>query len=283
MDGLLTPVSTTKVKRTSDAKPLLQEIGIIKERKSNVALDSPTKALEILKNQPDFESVQGVLDYLVTEAERQNGFHLVLPDPVAANIGFELISTTVPDYWQTLKERKSPLKQLARCLRNPCGIGNIISRLQSLTADGRQRRAVGETRDSTSHIADLLDFLESLLRGDQCLTQVWADIKAHGKNATQKRMMWKEFVAQVASGRIVSLAAEAEDVVKEKTSSRTATWLVDGSSYAIWLGRNIANLSAVEHEEDSLPIVVDIYSKSLTLGYAGGYCVLYIYFKTLTI
>ncbi|KAJ4345220.1 telomere binding protein [Didymosphaeria variabile] len=267
MDDFLTPVSTTKVKRTQDSKPLLKEIGSTVNSKSSVIVDSPERALEVLKEQPDLESIESVLEYLVAETERQDGFHLVLPGPVAANIVFQLINTTLQDYWQILKDKKPQLKQMTRCLRNPSGIGNVITRLRPLIADCRQKKAVGETRDSASHIVDLLDFLERILHGEQCLTQVWADIKTHGKNAARKKMMWKEFVAQVASGRIVSLAAEAEDVLKEKQVSRKSSWLADGSSYATWLGRNIAHLSAMERDEDSASIVVDVCSKALTLGY----------------
>ncbi|KAL1603482.1 telomere binding protein [Paraconiothyrium brasiliense] len=267
MDDFLTPVSTTKVKRTQDPKPLLQEIGSTVNSKSSVVIDSPGKALQVLKEQPDLGSVESVLSFLVAEIERQDGFHLVLPDPVAANIVFQLINTTLHDYWQILKDKKTQSKQMIRCLRNPSGIGNVITRLRPLIADCRQKKAVGETRDSASHIADLLDFLERILHGEQCLVQVWADIKAHGKNAAQKKLMWKEFIAQVASGRIVSLAAEAEDVLKEKQVSRNSSWLADGSSYATWLGRNIAHLSAVERDEDSVSINIDVCSKALTLGY----------------
>jgi telomere length regulation protein len=270
MDAFLTPISTTKVKRTQNAKPFLQEVGSNEERKSDVIIESPARALEVLKEQPDFESVENVLDYLVAKTERQDGFHLMLPDPVAANIVFQIVTATLPDYWQILKERRTPSQQLFRCLCNPCGIGNIITRLRPLIADCRTKRAVGETRDAASHIVDLLDVLERMLHGEKCLTQVWTDIKAFGKNTAQKKMMWKEFVAQVASGRIVSLAAEAEDVLKEKDVSRTASWLADGSGYAAWLGRNAANLSAVEFDESSAPIVTEVYSKALALGYTGA-------------
>ncbi|KAK7180749.1 hypothetical protein DPSP01_009216 [Paraphaeosphaeria sporulosa] len=267
MDDFLKPVSTTKLKRTQNAKPLLQEIGSSEKRKSSVVIESPEKALILLKDQPDFESVESVLGYLVAETERADGFHLILPEPVAANIVFQFVNTTLLDYWHILKERKIQLHQLVRCLRNPCGIGNVITRLRSLTADCHQNKAVGETRDSASHIVDLLDVLENLLQSEQCLTQVWTDINTHGKNASQKKMMWKEFVTQVASGLVISLAAEAEDVLKEKEVPRTASWLADGSGYATWLGRNVANLSATEPNEESIFMVAEVYSKALFLGY----------------
>lgn len=270
MDDFLTPVSTTKVNRTQNAGPLLQEIGSNEKRKSSVTVESPERALEVLKNQPDFGSIQSVLSYLEAEATGQDGFHLMLPDPIAANIVFQLVTATLPDYWHILKEKKTRLKQLVKCLRNPCGIGNIITRLRPLIVDCRQKNAADGTRDAASHIVDLVDILERLLYGEQCLTRVWNDIKTQGKNAAQKKMMWKEFVAQVASGRIISLVAEAEDALKEKELSRTTSWLAVGSDYANWLGRNVAILSAEEFNEDLVLMVTDVYSKSLTLGYTGG-------------
>ncbi|KAL5414162.1 hypothetical protein PMIN06_006490 [Paraphaeosphaeria minitans] len=267
MDDFLTPVSITNVKRTQNAKPLLQEVGGSEKRKSSVIIESPEKALEVLKDLPDFESVESVLGYLVAETEREDGLHLMLPEPVAANIVFQFVTTTLPDYWHILKERKTQLHQVVRCLQNPCGIGNVMTRLRPLIADCRQKKAVGEARDSASHTVDLLDILEKLLHSEQCLIQVWSDIREHGKNAAQKKMIWREFVTQVVSGRIISLVAEAEDVLKEKEVSRTASWLADGSGYATWLGRNVANLSEIELNEESVFMVAEAYSKALTLGY----------------
>ncbi|KAF1969206.1 hypothetical protein BU23DRAFT_513540, partial [Bimuria novae-zelandiae CBS 107.79] len=266
MDYFLTPVSTTKVKRTQDAKPLLQEVGTIVEERNTV--DSPERVLETLKQKPDFDSVANVLRYLANESERKDGFHLLLPDPIAANIAYHLINTTIPDYWQTIKERSMQLKQLLRCLRNPCAIGNIIIRLRPLIADCQQKRSVGNDRNSTSHIIDLLDVLERILSGDHCLSLVRSDVAAHGKNVAKGRMIWKEFVVQIASGRIVSLVAEAEDVLKGTEEARKASWLADGSVYAMWLGRNIANLvKGAEDDEVTALATVDVCSKALTLGY----------------
>ncbi|KAJ4288006.1 telomere binding protein [Kalmusia sp. IMI 367209] len=268
MDDFLTPVSTTKVKRTQDSKPLLQETQNIVEDRRSIKLDSPDQALQVLKEQPDFESVSKVLRYLAAESERKDGFHLMLPEPVAASITYQLINTTIPDYWQILGDQGTLLKDLIRCLRNPCGIGNIVTRLRPLIADCRQKKPVGDSRDSASHIEDLLSILENILLGDRCLSQVWNDVETHAKNAVQKKMMWKEFITQIASGRIISLVAEAEDALKEREVSRTASWLANGSDYASWLGRNIASLMrGTESSEQFDAAVVDVGGKALTLGY----------------
>lgn len=268
MDDFLTPVSTVKVKRTEAAEPLLQEVRSIVEQQSTI--DTPERALETLKQRPDYESVTNVLSYLANESERKRGFHLMLPDPIAANIVYQLINTTIPDYWQTLKGRKAQLEQLIRCLCNPCGIGNTVTRLRPLIADCRQKKSPENDRDSASHIIDLIQFLEKVFQGDRFLTRVWTDIATHGKDVSQRKMIWKEFVVQVASGRVISLVAEAEDVLKERVSSRKTSWLADGSVYSTWLGRNIANLTnEIKNDEENVLAVVDMFSKALSLGYTG--------------
>lgn len=282
MDEFLTPISTTKVKHVQRPEPLLQEIGEnVKDNHSNrsiTTVDSPSKALELLKEKPSFETVGNILKFLVSEIEREDGFHPMLPDPIPANIVHQLIHTTIPDYWQILKKRETQLKQLVRCLRNPSGIGNIITRLRSLIADCQQKKSVGNERDSASHITDLLYLLERMLHGDQVFSQVWKDVAAHGQNVTKRKMMWKEFVVQTASGRILSVIAEAENVLKEKKTSRAPSWLADGGEYASWLGRNIANLmNGTVSDEETIASIKDMFSKSLYLGYLGESLVLCIY------
>lgn len=284
MDEFLTPISTTKAKHTQHPKPLLEEIGDIVRDKNNdrsiTTIDSPSKALELIKDKPSFEAVERVLNFLVNEIERRDGFHPILPDPVAANIVHQLIHITIPDYWHILKERGTQLKQLFRCLRNPSGIGNIITRLRSLIADCQQKKPIGNERDSASHIADLLYFLEHMLHGDQILTEVWKDVSMHGQNAIRRNMMWKEFVVQTASGRILSVVAEAEDVLKDRKSSRAPSWLADGGGYASWLGRNIANLiTGCGSNEETITSIKDMCSKSLYLGYFGELSALAICFS----
>jgi telomere length regulation protein len=270
MDDFLTPVSTSKVKQSQEtSKPHVQETQA-SPKKSALTIDSPNVALGTLKQEPDFETVTGILKYLSSEAGKDTGFNLITPDPIAANIAFQLTNNIIPNYWGTLKERGTQSKQLATCLRNPCGIGAILNRLRPLIADCRQKKSVDSTRDASSYIEDLLDVLERVLRDDQCSINVWNDVQKHAKNTVQGNMMWKEYVAQVASGRVLSLIAEAEDVLKEKGTSRSATWLANGNEYAAWLGRNIAALmKEAGKSEEAASAVMAMCGKVLTLGYTG--------------
>ena len=274
MDDFLTPVSTTKVKHIDQVKaPSREHESITNAGNSDakvVTIDNPHTVLEAIKNQPSFESLCDALEFLAREIERKDGFHPMLLDPVAANIIHQFVHTTIPDYWQTLRERAVQRKQLVRCLQNPSGIGNILTRLRSLTADCREKKPTGNGRDSASQIADLLHVLEEILRADESLSQVWRDMATHSQNDAQRKMMWKEFVTQTASGRIISLSAEAEDVLKPQNLTRSASWLANGSNYASWLGRNMADLmSRVRVDAQFTIALLEVCSKSLTLGYLG--------------
>jgi telomere length regulation protein len=264
MDDFLTPVSSTKVKR-----PEKQEL----PSRTSTQITSPDDALKVLKEDPEFEGVSSSLKYLAAEVEKDksNGFSLITPGPVAANIAFQLIHNTIPNYWTTLKEQKLQEKHLIRCLRNPCGIGHILGRLRPLIADCRQKKPAGNTRDASSHVEDMLEVLERVLQDEHCSRDVWDDTQKFAKTAMQGKLIWKEYVSQVASGRILSVAAEAEDVLKEKKASRSESWLANGNKYAAWLGGNIAAFMIVaEKSDETASAVLDLCSKALMLGYTGG-------------
>ncbi|KAH3940478.1 hypothetical protein HBI25_118060 [Parastagonospora nodorum] len=260
MTDFLTAVSTKNVKAP---EPQLHEIKSLSIQDA-VHIDSANSALEALKSQPSQETVTNALKYMTSD-----GFSLLLPEPLNASIAHQLVSDTLPNYWRPL--RKSPLaKSFARILRNPTGLGHIITRLRSLVADSRQKRSAGEAQNQAENIEDLLGVLEVTLHADDTSSLVLRDTEAHGRTETKKKLIWREYLSQTASGRIISITAEAEDVLKSKGTSRIASWLADGNAYADWLGRNIAfMLREVSNSENGISksAVVDLCSKALTLGY----------------
>jgi telomere length regulation protein len=260
MSDFLTAVSTRKVKTP---EPLLEEVKSLSIQDA-IEIDSTKSALAALKSQPSQDIVTNVLRYMT-----QDGFSLLLPEPLNASIAHQLVNDTLPHYWKPL--RRSPQARLfAQILRNPTGLGHVITRLRALIADSRQKKAPGETHDPTEQIEDLLDVLDVTLSGDETSNHILQNVQACGKNAMQRKLIWREYVSQTASGRLVSIVAEAEDVLKSKTPSRQTSWLADGSVFAKWLGRNIAVLTGVPSKgEESTSAVVDLCSKALTLGYIG--------------
>jgi telomere length regulation protein len=264
MADLLTAVSTKKVNRT---EPFIQEVKSLSAQEDAVTVNSAESALKALKNQPSRRTVENVLDYLTAE-----GFSLLLPDPLNASIAHQLVNDTVPNYWRSIKGQKYA-KLLGKVLRNPTSLGHIVTRLRSLIADSQQKKKPGEARNTTEHISDTLEVLDLILRGDDTSFLILQDVLLFGKNDLQKKLIWKEFLAQAASGRLLSIAAEADEVLrKSEDATKTSLWLSDGKEYAEWLGRNAAVLLERNPEsENYLTATVELCSKALGLGYTGEF------------
>lgn len=260
MADFLTAVSTKKVKY---AEPLLEEVKSLNIHDA-VHIDSARSALESLKSQPSQNTVVNALKYMSSD-----GFSLLLPEPLNASIAHQLVNDTIPHYWQPLR-KTAQAEQFAAVLRNPIGIGHIITRLRSLMADSRQKRSPDETRDSTVHIEELLDLLDLILIGDQISSIVLKDIHVHGKNAVQKKLIWREYLSQTASGRLLSITAEAEDMIKSKSASRKSSWLADGNKFSDWLGRNLAFMTGNIKTEEYGSAAAELCAKALSIGYTGA-------------
>jgi telomere length regulation protein len=274
MADFLTAVSTTTVKRKEKPEAISPDATTSQpaqaEDTEQVNLDSPEDISRALKNQPDYETLSKILAHLAAAPHQKGTFNLVTPSPITAQIADTLVVSTIPDYWSILKKDERRRKDLVTCLQNANGLGAILSRLRPLIRDARQKKSLDNTRDSSGHIEVLVDVLESCLSSDRTSAQVWNSIRTHASSETQKRLMWKEYVSQVASGRILAVVAEAEDILKERGSSRKASWLASGKDYASWLGRNHATLMK-EHvgSEDSASAVTELWGKALGLGYLG--------------
>jgi telomere length regulation protein len=260
MADFLTAVSTKKVKVP---EPLLREVDSLSVQ-DTVHIDSAKSVIEALRSQPNQETVSSALRYMTA-----GGFSLLLPEPLNASIAHQLVNDTIPHYWRF--SRESPLaKAYANVLRNPTGIGHIITRLRSLIADSRQKKAAEDARDPSDHIQDLLEVLDRIFRSENTSSLVLRDVLAYGKNVMQKKLIWREYLAQIASGRVLSIVAEAEDVFKSRESTKTVSWLADGNVLATWLGRNIAYLTnEADKSAEYLSAVAELSSKALTLGYTG--------------
>jgi telomere length regulation protein len=256
MADFLTAVSTRKVK----PEPI-QEIQNLSV-KDAVTIDSAESALEALKRQPDSDTFSSILKFL--DGPKTS---LITPEPVYASIAHQLVSDTLPNYWRVLEQRPGwapDANVLPRILRNPTGIGHLITRLRSLITGSRQ----GNTSEL---IVDILSVLGRVFDKDTSYL-VWKDIQTFGKNDVQKKLMWREYLVQVGSGRLVSVAAEAEDVLKGNSLEREASWISDGNKFADFLAHSIVNmLQQGGKDADCMAAVVELCSKALGLGYTGEY------------
>jgi telomere length regulation protein len=262
MADLLTAVSTKKVKAP---EPLLQEV---KSRSLSIqnalGVDSTKSVLEALRSQPSQDIVTSALIYMTSA-----GFSILLPEPLNASIAHQLVNDTLPHYWRPLRQ-SSQSKQFAKLLRNPTGLGHIITRLRFLITDSRQKKSPGKTQDQAENIEDLLDLLDTILSGETTSNLVLHDVQVHCKNDAQRKLIWREYLSQTASGRLISIVAEAEDMLKSNRTKRTASWLADGNIFADWLGHNIATIMKNTNvDEEKKQALMEFCSKALSLGYTG--------------
>ncbi|KAF3046400.1 telomere binding protein [Didymella heteroderae] len=254
MAGFLTAVATKKIV-SNPTTSKSQDLSI----QDSATIDTPQAALRALRNQPSHETVKLVLKFL-----NSRGVSLVISEPVYASIAHELVSNLIPNFWRTLKQRKSDWHPLIIVLRNTTGIGHLLTGLRTLILQSRQKTA-GATDTAPEFIKDTLEVLDGVLSGGDVSYQVYETIQDFGKNDIQKRLLWREYLAQVASGRALSIRAEAEDILRNRGIEFPS---FSGNDLAEWLGQNIDFMptEAVDNE-DVDTAVKELASKVLTLGY----------------
>ncbi|KAF2013188.1 hypothetical protein BU24DRAFT_442343 [Aaosphaeria arxii CBS 175.79] len=265
MEGFLTEVST-KVNQTKEPGILFQESAPRRSNKTiKLDLGNPKNIAIALKEQPDFETVNAILQHLALAVD-SNGLNLAIPSPKSAQIADTIVTTTIPDFWGAIKTTPSSRNALLTCLRNGNGIGAILSRLRSLVVDARKKKPDDGSRGSSEQLGDLVDVLERTIEGGRTSLLVREDIRKYAPNKVQERLIWKEYVGQVASGRLISIVAEAEDVIKQSHTLKKVSWIGNGREYSLWLGRNLSIL--LENSSNDVDaLVIDMLAKSLGIGY----------------
>ncbi|KAF2498363.1 hypothetical protein BU16DRAFT_524484 [Lophium mytilinum] len=267
--------SLKAVRTTSTIKDALFVPGSSKQQQqkgSFALIETPEGILEALKAQPDYETVRKALSYLSSTVHSKKSFSILSPGPLSAQIIHIIVSVTILDYWRHFNDSaKDSLcrNQIVRCLQSASGIGAVIARLKLLIADAKQSKPAERIKTSSQHIEDLLDVLSRMLGGDEISWQIWADISLLAPSTVRKTLIWKEFVSQTASGKILAIAAEAEDTSEYSRTGRKDAWLAQGSEYATWLGRNIVRMitSMNASNENEAAGISTLFGKALTLGH----------------
>ncbi|KAE9974402.1 hypothetical protein BLS_003141 [Venturia inaequalis] len=265
MDELLRPV---KAKIT-----IVEEIktGPDESPKLIAPIESPEDALQTLKESPSWTQVQEVLILLTKPA---NGdFNIKQPGALAAQLIQALVTQTLPDFWTMLKKEKSPAptkSMFTAALFSVSGLVALLSRLKVLTVACSPSAKPGQRSFSPLQLRDLLEVLEEILRPETMFTALWSNCVLLCTTLPQRTVLWKEFVSLVASGKLMSSFAEAEDILKQSGEKHRSLWVSKGTDYTRWLARNISNMVKVANasEAESFSAVKTICSKALAIGYS---------------
>ena len=275
MSDLLTALHTRTRTEADHAEHQLVPVEIPRPEKAVFAIQSPEDVLEALKSKPDNPTLSRALRWLNRPAQQVDDFNIKKPNPKSAQIVFTLVNDIVPDYWETLSgEGGKKTNLLVQCLRSVAGVGAITSRLRLLLTlmKDSQKPAEITVVSKTQPVEILLNVLEAVLTKEDFITTIWHDIAGCSLLSSQKSLYWKEFSSLVASGKVLSIASEANLTLGKLSSSiKDWTWVGDGSQYAAWLGRCMQHAVKGTKDDDvqGQKALSQLLGKGLTLGYTG--------------
>ncbi|KAF2146871.1 uncharacterized protein K452DRAFT_242030 [Aplosporella prunicola CBS 121167] len=274
MDGMLTAVKTTKIQVVESVEsPPANEPRSAPPK----AVASPDQCLTLMRDQPDVQTLENILQYLCGTVGETAGFNIKVPGPLSAQIINTLVNTIIPDYWdfwaqssgQDSGRLKNGKERLLNCLRSISGLGALVTRFKALLAEVQQeQQQASKSHNAPQHLKNLVDVLLELLDCDtHFLSERWEEI-GKIRSSTQRNLLWREAISLTASGRLVSTVAQSEDLLKSSTMPVSGTWLANGPSYAKWLGKGVFQTSCCQQDTDEpISAAALLLGKSLSLGY----------------
>lgn len=125
------------------------------------------------------------------------------------------------------------------------------------------RALLDEARKDLQRIESLQNTLA------ESLADLWTDLDVLISNQS----VWKETLSLVASGRVLGVAAQAEECLASNANNdRSKTWISDGSGYSRWLSKGVTHLvhDSGGHDIKSIKAAAQLCGKSFSIGHAGG-------------
>jgi len=283
MDGLLTAISTTRTNGKENENGLVQELRVETKKETPKfngqakPPSSPEDALDVLRHQPDYDLLLATLRFLVPQDQPDAAvFSIKRPSPLSAQLVQVLVSEIVPNYWTLLKEgshgiKKPDLQLLLSCIRSITGINAVLVRLRALIQEAKSEAGKTKRPDIPLNLSILVDLLSRILEGDDCVLEIWRSTTTALDSPAKLKTLAHEIVAMFGSGRIVSLAAEADEHSKSSQTGRISeiVWPAGGLRYTDWLGRNIAKWLQSETTPEQTKLCSDLFSKAMRLGHSG--------------
>ncbi|KAK2606172.1 telomere binding protein [Conoideocrella luteorostrata] len=283
MDELLTPVRTTYLRARNHDEPLLVEVPPTATTAGGSKLsklESADDALFVLRSQPSYTALAGVLRFL-TDEHASSTFNLHIPSPKSAAIVHVLVTEIAPNYWTLLKEGSvadgvNPCpswsldaQRLIQSLQSVAGVNAVVGHAKALVQESKSSKQHLKRPDLNLHLAIFLDLLAALLHGTDSIRRLWQSSACSLVDAASKKVQSQSLISLITSGKILSFSAEATEVIGREDAPDNARWLVDGVEYSKWIGRNIANWAKSQSGNDvELQVCFDFYQRSLSLGYA---------------
>jgi telomere length regulation protein len=228
------------------------------------SVQTPEDALQLLRSEPDTDSLLATLKRLSSVNGLQVGFDIHSPSPLGAQIVNTIVSSIVPTFWSALEEQDRAL--ITAALLNVAGLNSVIARIQLLISSTKNSKA----QDHLPALQDVFDVANGLFKGDDRVSTLWVGLWRSTQDKMRRDLAWKECSSLLGSGKVSNVLAEAEDFLRANGSDHAAKCpIANAHQYAIWLGSNIAqslDLDDQEGQEESRAAVAILFARSLSLG-----------------
>lgn len=134
-------------------------------------------------------------------------------------------------------------------------IGSTVAKLRSL---------LSEAKKDLARIQSLQDVLTS------SLDVLWEDTQI----VSCDQQSWKQTLTLVASGKTLSVAAQAEDVLRTANGTiRRQSWISNGTEYCAWLAGGVRRLcihaEVLGDQQQAFERAAQLCGRSLSLGHNG--------------
>ncbi|KAL4762546.1 telomere length regulation TEL2 family protein [Aspergillus foveolatus] len=241
---------------------------------------SPAQILSLLKSNPRREEISAAIFALDPFNKRSSAISIDIrvPSPVSAQLLNALVTMTIPDHWDSINAINrtgtgdTKLRgALLRCLSSVSGINCLVTQLRSLIAQSRASSRQADASGSGHRIRHILEVVSALLEPIDLVWRLYSDTEMVYGNATQKQVAWKELVSQLATGRLLSISAEAISLAGASDLPNKISWVGTGPQYASWLGSNISHMASKLSvgNEEHWKAVSSLTGRALSLGYTG--------------
>ncbi|XWW97230.1 hypothetical protein V2A60_005212 [Cordyceps javanica] len=280
MDDFLTPVSTTylkDLKGKDETEPVAHIQARQKESHATTVVATLEGAVEILNNQPDYDSLISALKFLCDDCDSVIG----KPSPQTAAAVHFLVTEITPNYWTLLLEssevssdgsvsENSDAGLLLRSLSNVTGLNAVVAHINSLLVESRHRKKDVPSQDIHLHLQVFLDVTASLLRRPGVIRQIWAASVRELPDVALRKLQFQTLNSLLSSSRVLSVASEAANVVGINKLKVTGRFIADGGEYVKWIAVNIASWARVASTDLEFRSCYDILQRAMSLGYQNA-------------
>ena len=202
-------------------------------------------------------------------------FDIRKPSPQSAQVVHVLVTEIVPNYWTLLKESSAnqktsqPLDLLIISLQSIGGLNATLTYIRALLQEARRDPKGLKHSPATPSFAPLLGLVACILKHNASIQSIWQAVSSTEDNAGMIRALGQDFVSLIAGGKVISLAAETEDVLHEAGMLEEPSWVANSKLYAEWLGNDLVDWTRSNPAAGDLKMIADLTGRGLKLGHSG--------------